>query len=484
MCRPRPGRRTRARSTATASTGRTPTAPSCHALMDPIGFGLENFDELGRYRTHDEGRPECPIDGRGQPSTTAPPFTGAQELATLLAELARLLPCVAEYFIRFAAGRGSRRATICGRSGWPSEMDTTGNSFAGDAAGLRDPRELPLPRGMKMRRPLHSTGGRCSEGRLGSAVALPFLEAMRDKPGFAQAARPSGSCFVYCGIPPVGDDDADERTGKVPQFVLPDAAGPLARALQGRARAARDAGPSAGHDRHLVAAHPPHRLGQRAPLRRHGLSLRDHGPPRVGRLRPRRHVLRRRAGPLLRLAAGRQDWRRHPLPLAGLHGAVGRAHARLQPWTTSRSGRGRARSRAGTPPTRRERPGGVAAGGLRPAVLRVHPAHLGRRHRRRPTRSCCRRQDILARVRQAYARLQPRLGAADRQRLDQHLENVRHPRAADERHPGAARPRRQPVAAPSRRARAPTRPPPASTPTRICGRPTSSTSSTWRSPAT
>ena len=26
----------------------------CHGLMDPIGFGLENLDELGRYRAHDE----------------------------------------------------------------------------------------------------------------------------------------------------------------------------------------------------------------------------------------------------------------------------------------------------------------------------------------------------------------------------------------------------------------------------------------------
>ncbi len=28
---------------------------SCHARMDPLGFALENFDVIGRWRTHDEG---------------------------------------------------------------------------------------------------------------------------------------------------------------------------------------------------------------------------------------------------------------------------------------------------------------------------------------------------------------------------------------------------------------------------------------------
>ena len=42
-----------------------------------------------------------------------------------------------------------------------------------------------------------------------------------------------------------------------------------------------------------------------------------------------------------------------------------------------------------------------------------------------PDPDLIKRQDILARVQKAYTRLQPKLGAADRQRLDQHIENVR-----------------------------------------------------------
>ena len=36
---------------------------SCHKIMDPIGFSLENFDLIGRYRASDAG---IPIDASGQ----------------------------------------------------------------------------------------------------------------------------------------------------------------------------------------------------------------------------------------------------------------------------------------------------------------------------------------------------------------------------------------------------------------------------------
>ena len=40
-----------------------PDCAACHDKMDPLGFGLENFDVLGRWREQDRGRP---IDARGQ----------------------------------------------------------------------------------------------------------------------------------------------------------------------------------------------------------------------------------------------------------------------------------------------------------------------------------------------------------------------------------------------------------------------------------
>ena len=33
------------------------TCASCHSLIDPAGFSLENFDAVGRWRTVEEGQP-------------------------------------------------------------------------------------------------------------------------------------------------------------------------------------------------------------------------------------------------------------------------------------------------------------------------------------------------------------------------------------------------------------------------------------------
>ncbi len=46
---------------------KNPTCAACHKIMDPIGFSLENFDLIGRYRTSDGGIPDRrfrPVGGR------------------------------------------------------------------------------------------------------------------------------------------------------------------------------------------------------------------------------------------------------------------------------------------------------------------------------------------------------------------------------------------------------------------------------------
>jgi hypothetical protein len=100
----------------------------CHALMDPIGFGLENFDQLGRYRTHEPGRPDCPIDGRGE-LDAGKPFTGARELADLVVAAPEQTPCVAQHFIRFAIGRGLEESDLRRAQWLAQEMASNGNHF-------------------------------------------------------------------------------------------------------------------------------------------------------------------------------------------------------------------------------------------------------------------------------------------------------------------------------------------------------------------
>jgi hypothetical protein len=65
---------------------KTPACASCHAVMNPLGFALENFDAVGRFRARERDKP---IDASGhyeaRAGTTAK-FTGAKELAKFLAD--------------------------------------------------------------------------------------------------------------------------------------------------------------------------------------------------------------------------------------------------------------------------------------------------------------------------------------------------------------------------------------------------------------
>lgn len=75
----------------------------CHQLFEPIGEGLERFDRAGRYREHDDGREDCPVDGQGElPGYGA--FNGPAELASLLAEGDAIQTCLTKQLLSYARG--------------------------------------------------------------------------------------------------------------------------------------------------------------------------------------------------------------------------------------------------------------------------------------------------------------------------------------------------------------------------------------------
>lgn len=76
----------------------------CHDQMDPIGFGLENYDREGVFRLHDDGAPQCTIDGIGQ-LVELGEFSGPAELSDMLLETGGLDRCIVDHLMEYAMGR-------------------------------------------------------------------------------------------------------------------------------------------------------------------------------------------------------------------------------------------------------------------------------------------------------------------------------------------------------------------------------------------
>lgn len=80
----------------------------CHSTIDPLGFGFERYDGLGRYREVEEANASCAIDGMGSFSGTT--FSGPREFATLIGEAGTASRCGIQQLVRFAA-RNSAAST-------------------------------------------------------------------------------------------------------------------------------------------------------------------------------------------------------------------------------------------------------------------------------------------------------------------------------------------------------------------------------------
>jgi hypothetical protein len=81
-----------------------PTCASCHAMIDPLGFGLEHFDPVGRWRDVDELY--APIDASGVlPDGSA--FDGVAQLrSALLKHPDRFVTALTEKLLTYSLGRG------------------------------------------------------------------------------------------------------------------------------------------------------------------------------------------------------------------------------------------------------------------------------------------------------------------------------------------------------------------------------------------
>ncbi len=97
-----------------------PSCAGCHAYLDIIGFGFENFDGIGRFRTIENGAqidPSGDVDGED--------FADSQELTELIANDPRTMTCLTRKLYSYALGHG----VVSGEEGSVQELaDTFGTS--------------------------------------------------------------------------------------------------------------------------------------------------------------------------------------------------------------------------------------------------------------------------------------------------------------------------------------------------------------------
>ena len=98
-----------------------PSCAACHASFDPIGFGMEDMDGIGRFRTTENG---LPVDSTGSLTNTDVdgPFEGPAALSLKLAQSAQLATCMVNHFFSFAQARDAEDADQCVIQEWSAKF--------------------------------------------------------------------------------------------------------------------------------------------------------------------------------------------------------------------------------------------------------------------------------------------------------------------------------------------------------------------------
>lgn len=106
-----------------------PKCAGCHSLIDPLGFGFENYDGIGTFRTTEVGKA---IDASGEiwGTDVDGAFVGAAELSRKLAASPQVRTCLAQHWFNYALGRTKGDADAC-------SMNAMAQAFA-ESNNIRD----------------------------------------------------------------------------------------------------------------------------------------------------------------------------------------------------------------------------------------------------------------------------------------------------------------------------------------------------------
>jgi hypothetical protein len=127
---PNPGSTTKERFAAHRTAA---ACSSCHAMIDLVGFGFENYDGIGRWRTMDGN---IPVDNTGEFTAGSTQdidgtFQGVPDLARKLAGSEEMKECVGKQSFRYAFGRKATIDDAC-------SLGVVNHLFAGSKYDLRE----------------------------------------------------------------------------------------------------------------------------------------------------------------------------------------------------------------------------------------------------------------------------------------------------------------------------------------------------------
>jgi hypothetical protein len=136
---------------------KNPACASCHSRMDPLGFGLENFNAVGAWRTQDG---DFPIDAAGV-LPNGKSFAGPAQLKALLQEDRNaFVRGVAEKLLTYGLGRGLERYDKPVVASIAAKMPASNYRFSSLVLGIVNSLPFQMRRALP---PANATGGSKSE---------------------------------------------------------------------------------------------------------------------------------------------------------------------------------------------------------------------------------------------------------------------------------------------------------------------------------
>jgi hypothetical protein len=105
------------------------TCAACHDLFDGIGFALEQYDAIGRFRTIDQNKTIDPSGTAPLPSGKTLQFANFVDMMKEVAASPDFNRCYASQYLRYATGRESSEISDCEIRALTDAVDVAGNTI-------------------------------------------------------------------------------------------------------------------------------------------------------------------------------------------------------------------------------------------------------------------------------------------------------------------------------------------------------------------